>query len=321
MVKIHKFASYVFNMDHQTNSLPFRGFTSALLSPIFLGIIPILAKVAYATQTDVMSVVAIRTGFAAILLWTATILFARQFIVSSTPAILSSLLAGAINGIGSIFFYASLMRIDASLGQLINISHLVFVTMFLRLAGHKVSWTTMGRVGLVILAVYLLNYGSIGEPDWLGAGMMLVGALAYAFQLAFSQRILYDIPAQTMTLYAMTGMAVVVVVGWLVTPNEVRQITTAGWLPVLLMGFLTALARLTLFMGVKHLGGLQTALLGMVQVLVTVGIAGIFLDEQLTSLQWVGAGIILISVLLARYEKDVPKFIDWWAMIYRRWKV
>lgn len=308
-------------MDHQTPSFRFQGFASALLSPIFLGVIPILAKVAYATQTDVMSVVAIRTGFAAILLWTTTLLFARQFIISSTPAILSSMLAGAINGIGSIFFYASLTRIDASLGQLINISHLVFVTMFLRLAGHKISWMTMGRVSLAMAAVYLLNYGSTGEPDWLGAGMMLVGSLAYAFQLAFSQRILYDIPAQTMTLYAMTAMATVVVVGWLITPSDIRQITAAGWVPVLGMGFLTALARLTLFVGVKHLGSLQTALLGMLQVLVTVGIAGIFLNEHLTGLQWIGAGIIVISILLVRYERNVPKFIDWWSIIYRRWKV
>ena len=71
------------------------------------------------------------TLFAAFMLWSAVLLFKRVYIRSSLPAILSSLLAGSINGIGSLFFYASLTRIDASLGQLVNITYLVFVTILL----------------------------------------------------------------------------------------------------------------------------------------------------------------------------------------------
>ncbi len=301
-----------------TRQTPARGVISALASPLFLGVIPILAKLAFAAGADVMAVVALRTLIAAALLWVAVLLFARHHIVTSTPAVLSSLLAGGINGVGSLFFYISLNRIDASLGQLVNISYLVFVTLFLRLAGHKISWLTLGRVLLAVLAIYILSRGGLGPPDWLGVGLMLLGALAYALQLVLSQRVLYDVPAPTFTLYALTAMAAVVSLAWLFTPAASRHMPAASWAPVAWMGAATLLSRLTLFLGVKHLGSMQTALLGMLEVLVTLAIAHTLLAERLTWLQWLGAGIILLSVLLVRFERDVPRFIDWWAAIYTR---
>ncbi|MCZ7665855.1 MAG: DMT family transporter [Chloroflexi bacterium] len=294
-----------------------QGLLWALLSPLFLGITPIFAKIAYATGVDVLTVVAFRTIFAAVLLWAAVLLFARHMIRSSTPAVLSSMLAGAINGIGSLFFYASLSRIDASLGQLINISYLIFVTILLRIIGQTISWLTLFRTALALFAMYLLTVGGLGKPDWIGVGMMLFGALTYAVQLVLSQRIMYEIPAPSMALYAMTAMAIVVTAAWLLFPSDLTAVSAASWQAILLMGLFTALARLTLFLGVKSLGSLQTALVGILEVIVSIVLAIAFLGEWLTAVQWLGAVVILISVLLVRYERDMPNFIDWWRLFWR----
>ena len=294
-----------------------RGLFWAMMSPIFLGIVPIFAKVAYGAGVNVLTLVAFRTLFAAVVLWGGMLLFARHYIRSSSPAILSSMFAGAINGIGSLFFYASLNRIDASLGQLINISYLIFVTILLRIIGQSISWLTLFRTGLAIFAMYLLTVGGLGQPDWIGITMMLIGALTYAIQLVLSQRIMYDIPAPTMTLYAITAMAIVVTIPWLLFPSDLTAVSTTGWRAVFMMGMVTALSRLTLFLGVKSLGSLQTALLGILEVIVSIILAIVFLGEQLTAVQWLGALIILLSVLLVRYERDMPNFIDWWRLFWR----
>ncbi|NHZ71824.1 MAG: EamA family transporter [Aquificales bacterium] len=294
-----------------------QGLFWALLSPVFLGIIPIFAKIAYGSGVNVLTVVAFRTLFAAAVLWAAMLLFARHYIRSSSPAIMSSMLAGAINGIGSLFFYASLSRIDASLGQLINISYLIFVTILLRIIGQSISWLTLFRTGLALFAMYLLTVGGLGEPDWMGVSMMLIGALTFALQLVLSQRILYDIPAPTMTLYAMTAMAIVVVIPWLLFPSDLTAVSTSGWRAIFFMGLVTALSRLTLFLGVKSLGSLQTALLGILEVIVSIILAIVFLGEHLTAVQWLGALLILLSVLLVRYERDMPNFVDWWRLLWR----
>ena len=85
------------------------------------------------------------------------------------------------------------------------------------------------------------------------------------------------------------------------------------------MGLVTALSRLALFLGVKRLGSVQTALLGILEVLVTIGLAMIFLDERLTAVQWLGAIILTISVLLVRFERGLPRFIDWWQYLWQRY--
>ena len=295
-----------------------QGMFWALLSPVFLGAIPILAKLAYATGVSVLTLVAFRTIFAALLLWLAMFTFTRHLIRSSVPAIVGSLIAGAVNGIGSLFFYASLTRIDASLGQLINVSYLVFVTVLLRLAGQTISALTLFRTGLTILAIYILTQGGLGPADWIGVSMMLVAALTFAIQLVLSQRIMYDIPAPTMTLYAMTAMAGVVSVVWLLFPTTLASVSVDGWRAVLLMGLATALSRLALFLGVKHLGSIQAALLGVFEVIVTIALAALLLGERLTPLQWLGAAVLMASILLVRFERGVPKFIDWWQFIQHR---
>ncbi|GIK57869.1 MAG: DMT family transporter [Chloroflexi bacterium] len=293
------------------------GLVWALLSPLFLGIVPIFAKMAYGAGAGVLTVVTFRTLFATAVIWLTMLLFRRHLIRSSAFAIAGSMVAGGINGIGSLFFYASLNRIDASLGQLINITYLVFVTLLLRLAGQAVSRLTLFRLGLILLAIYLLTMGSLGEPDWLGVGMMLFAALTYAIQLVFSQRIMLDIPAPTMTLYAVSAMALVVTTTWLLFPSDMVLVTAVGWQAIFFMGLATALSRLTLFLGVKRLGSMQAALLGVLEVLVTVIIAIIWLGEQLTAVQWLGALLILISILLVRYERGVPKRVDWWHVFWR----
>ncbi|MBK7896761.1 MAG: DMT family transporter [Candidatus Promineifilaceae bacterium] len=295
------------------------GLLWGVLSPIFLGIVPILAKVAYAAGVNVLTVVAFRTIIAALFLWAGMLLFKRNLIRSSMPAVLSSMIAGAINGLGSIFFYTSLTRIDASLGQLVNISYLVFVTVFLRLAGQSISLLTLLRTALTIGAIYLLTLGGAGPADWLGVGMMLFAAITYAIQLVLSQRIMMDIPAPTMALYAITAMAAVVTVAWFFAPVDLRLVSTAGWEAIGLMALVTALSRLTLFLGVKAMGSIQTALLGVLEVVVTVAIAAVFLGERLTLLQWVGAAVLLTSIFLVRFEKGVPRFIDWWQFLWRRY--
>jgi len=294
------------------------GLLWGLLSPLFLGLVPILAKVAYAAGVNVLTVVAFRTIIAAVLLWLGMLLFKRQLIRSSLPAVLSSMIAGAINGLGSIFFYTSLTRIDASLGQLVNISYLVFVTVFLRLAGQTISLLTIMRTALTIGAIYLLTQGGTGPADWLGVGMMLFAAITYAIQLVLSQRIMLDIPAPTMTLYAITAMAAVVTVAWFIAPVNLALVSSDGWQAIGLMALVTALSRLTLFLGVKAMGSIQTALLGVSEVVVTIVIAAVFLGERLTLLQWAGAAVLMVSIFLVRFEKGVPRFIDWWQFLWRR---
>jgi len=297
-----------------------KGLLAAFLSPTFLGFMPIIAKIAYSYQVDVYTVAALRTIIAAGVLWLIAIWLNKGYIFSSKPAIIGSFIAGAINGLGSLFFYSSLTRIDASMGQLINITYLIYVTLLLRLAGHHISKLTLFRTGMAILAIYIITSGGLGEPDWVGVGFMAIAALSYAIQIVFSQRIMYDVPAMTMTLYAVTGMSVVVSIAWFIANPSISDIPFLGWGAVVTMGIVTALARLTLFLGVKNIGGLQTSLIGVAEVIISIALAYWLLGEVMTLWQLFGAAVLITSILLVKYEKEIPS-VDWiksliWNLIW-----
>ena len=286
------------------------GHTGALFSPVFLGLAPFFAKTAYRAGAAAPTVIAMRMLLAAGVLWLIYLLFARQYIYTWWLGASVSAVAGIINGLGSIAYYHGLTRIDASLASILNISYLVFVTLLLRMAGQAISRLTLFRLGLAFGAVYLLSGSRTGSVDLLGVALLLIGALAYAVQLVIGQRVLYDIPAPTMTLYSVTAMALVVTIPWLFEGGpELASLNGGGWVPLLAFAAVTALSRLTLFQGVQKMGSLQTATVGVSEVLVTVLFSMLFLGESLAAQQWVGAALMTLSVGLLVAEKDVPRLV------------
>ena len=77
---------------------------------------------------------------------------------------------------------------------------------------------------------------------------------------------------------------------------------------------------MTLFLGVKRLGSIQAALLNVLEVVVSIVLAIFLLGETLTLTQVAGALVLLISILLVKYERGLPRFIDWWQIIWR-WRL
>jgi len=287
-----------------------QGHTGAVLSPIFLGLSPFFAKIAYQAGAKACTVIAMRMILAAAVLWVFYLLFARKFIRSWWLGITISALAGIINGLGSICYYQGLARIDASLASILNITYLIFVTLLLRILGQAISRLGLFRLALAMTAVYLLSLTKSASVDPLGVVLLLIGSLAYAIQLVIGQRVLYDIPAPTMTLYSVSAMALVVTIAWLFNGGpELASLNQRGWYALLAFAGVTALSRLTLFQGVKQMGSVQTATLGVSEVLVTVLFSMLFLGESLVAQQWLGAALMVLSVALLVAEKDVPRLI------------
>jgi len=134
---------------------------------------------------------------------------------------------------------------------------------------------------------------------------MLGGAALYAVHLPINQRVLFEAPAPTVTLYTLLSMSAVVVPAYFLFNQHCPAIDMPWW-PVLGLTLVTFLSRLALFMGVKHIGGMQTALLGLGELLVTISLSHLFLHERLSLLQWLGAFALTISLLLVAFEKSSP---------------
>ena len=130
---------------------------------------------------------------------------------------------------------------------------------------------------------------------------MLIAAALYALHLPINQRVLYDVPAPTVTVYTLLAMSLIVVPAYLIFDRSLPG-ENAPWLPVFGLAAVTFFSRLLLFLGVKHIGGMQTALLGLGELLVAIVFSHLLLGESLTMWQWIGAAGLNLSLLLVWFE-------------------
>jgi drug/metabolite transporter (DMT)-like permease len=280
----------------------------------------VFGKFAIRAGMPPMTVVGLRTLFASLLLLLVIWKFKRAHLYIYPAGLLGCLLAGGLNGLGSLLYYGALGRIDASLGQMIYSLYPLFVALWMWLDRHPTGRLTLIRLLLVIPALLLLTGTGSHAIDRTGILMMLGASALYALHLPINQHVLYDMPAPTVTLYTLLAMSVVVTPAMYLSgfhlPNPLVAVLDGGqplvqplsnaeyaWGGVVALTLVTFFSRLTLFMGVKNLGGLQTALLGLGELLVTITFSHLWLHERFTLAQWVGVILLVISLALVKLEK------------------
>ena len=131
---------------------------------------------------------------------------------------------------------------------------------------------------------------------------------------------LTDVDSRTVTLYVLSTMAVVVTVARLLNGAPWTPVSASGWMAVLgLTIFPTILARLLVFAGLQSLGGMQTSLLSLAELLVTLLIAYLWLGERLAVWQWLGGILLASSVALGSRESHLE--LSWEDLLREgRWR-
>lgn len=281
------------------------GYIAVILSPIFLGISPIFGKLALQGGLDPLTVAALRNVIVAAALWLFYRIFWREYIYIYPAGLISCIAIGVTNGIGSMFYYSGLSLLDASVAQLLNGSYLIFVLLLTRIGGVKFGIKTISRVFVALAGILFITGGLTGKNTWLGVGLMTGNAILFAGTVVMSQRILYEMPARTVTLYVMTAMASVVLIFRLlygVVNPSIPQLTTSSALALAALALTMALSRLFLFSGIKSVGGLKTALIATAESAVAVSLAFIVLDESLKFVQWIGVAALTLSLFMPTDE-------------------
>ncbi|MBK8421816.1 DMT family transporter [Candidatus Villigracilis saccharophilus] len=281
------------------------GITAAFSSALFLGFAPVFGKLAITQGFSPFAVVALRTGFAAGILLLVIGIFYRQYLYIFPVGLAGCILAGSINGLGSLLYYLALERLNASVGQLLYSLYPFFVAIWLTLDHQPPSRLTFFRIGLAAIAVFFLTRMPDQSVDLTGVFLMIGASILYAMHLPINQRVLFEVPAPTVALYTLLSMSAVVIPAYLLFDRAWPEINTP-WLPVLGLTFVTISSRIALFLGVKKIGGMQTALLGLAELLIAILFSNIWLGENLSPLQWLGAIGLGLSLLLVMFDPPQP---------------
>ncbi len=287
---------------------PISGVVAAFATPIFLGMAPIFGKLAIQAGADPFSVAALRTALAVLLMWTVYLVFFRKYIFIYPAGLMGCIVIGTVNGIGSLFYYGGLGQLDASLTQLLNGMYLPMAVVISRISGDRVDSRTYFRVGLAVIALFMITGLGENAANWTGGGLMLGSALMFAGTVVLSQYVLYEMPSMTVALYILTTMAVIVMMVWLAVGEPLTaNVVSGSFAPIFALGVTTALSRLAMFAGVKFMGSLQTAILAITEIGVALTLAFIVLGDRLTPWQWAGVAVLAASILLVRQKDLSPR--------------
>jgi drug/metabolite transporter (DMT)-like permease len=282
------------------------GLAAALSSAFFLGISPTLGKMAFAGGFLPVEVVGLRALGAALLLF-LIIFFTKRSLLQIYPmGLIGCLLAGWINALGALFYYSAITRIDTGLGAIIYSLYPGFVALFLLLDGYQPSRLSVVRLAIAIPAIVLITSTADHRVDLIGILLMLASSALYALHLPINQRVLYEVPAPTVTFYTLVASTAVLLPMLLFDSSFGVVHTQISWLALGGMTLAIFFSRLLLFLGVKHLGGLQTSLLGLGEMLVTVCFGIFLLGEHLSPNQWLGGALMAMSILLGIREPAIP---------------
>lgn len=280
-----------------------QGIQAALASAFFLGLAPVFGRQAILFGFSPLAVVALRTLLASLLLLFVLSLRGRALFYIFPVGLAGCALAGMINGTGSILYYLALERLNANVGQLLYSLYPLFVAIGMVFDRQPPSKLTLVRIGLATLAVLLLTQTQNAKVDIMGIVMMLGASVLYALHLPINQRVLYEVPAPTVTFYTLLAMSLVVVPAYIFFDRHIPSLEHPWW-PIIGLTLVTFLSRLSLFLGVKRLGGMQTALLGLGELLVTIIASRFWLRESLSTFQWLGVILLSVTLLLVRFEPE-----------------
>lgn len=266
------------------------------VSATAFGAMAIFARHAYASGADVVAVLLLRFGIAALLMSVLMLARRRRWPRGRNLAVLAAM--GGLCYVGqSLSFFSALNHASAGLVAL-----LLYLYPFLVTVLGALLWRQPLGVGrlLAVLAALLgtaltLGGGLAGQP--LGIALGIAAALIYSIYILAGARVLAGedpLGAATVVMIA----AALVFAGVALLRPPAFPATLAGWGAVLAIAVVcTVVAMLSFFIGIRRLGAADAATLSTLEPVVTIVLAAVFLGEPFQPLQIVGGAIILAAVI------------------------
>ena len=275
------------------------GWSSALVATLAFSVAAPIGTALIRVGLDPTNIVLVRFWIAVVLLFGTLGLTAPDKLRLPRSAVAPVIVGGVAIGVAVLLYFWSLTRLHTSIAAIFIALEPLATLLLLALRGERFTYRIFVRLGLGLIGCYLL-VGFEGSADLLGVLMVLGVVLLSSFHTASLQWFLGEHDGRTVTAYIVLCMALTISAYWLIQRPVYTPVPWTAWVWVAAMALIsTYVARLTLFAGVKRLGGGQVALLAPVETLFTVILSVIFLGDRLSLPQLVGGLFILASAILA----------------------
>jgi drug/metabolite transporter (DMT)-like permease len=275
------------------------GIGLVVLSGCSFATLGIFNRLAGARGVNVLTVLSLRFGLAALCLW--VLVLPRHPVRLSGRKALGFFAMGALFVVEAGLFFVSSRLIPVALTSLL----LYLYPGLVMLLAWALRGDRPGRSGLLALALALAGIAlAVGSPahalNPLGVTLGLCSSLGYAVYMFIGGRLQRGIPPLVATAWISTCAAVIFLALGLATGGlHPLQAMAAAWAPILGLAILgTVVPVFTLMAGLARITATQASIASTVEPIATAVMGALFLHEGLQGLQIFGGILVLLAVLL-----------------------
>lgn len=277
------------------------------IATIALAFKGIFAKFAYQAGMSVDALLLLRFGIAAPLFWVGVFMLSRHSAPLNWAQWKACIFAGGAFFLATYCDFTAISLVGVSISRLVLFTFPIMVMLINAAFFGKIptlqQWIIFILTYIGIALVMLPNGANDTLPvDWVGVLWALGSATTYAVYLVSSQEIMKTLGSMRFT--AASG-SVTLVFMLVITPlhTDITQLAfpeNGLWWGAAIAIFCTVIPFFMLFEGIKRCGATQASLITLSGPVLTVVAAWILLDEHLSALQMVGAGITIGGVALLK---------------------
>lgn len=285
------------------------GYFLIFLSATAFGLMPIFAIYAYDHQVSVNTLLFLRFSFASIIFF-CYLFMKKRFVPISKRQLLTFFLLGSIlYTLQSSFYFSSIKYIPASLAALILYLYPIFVAI-LSFFVNKEQLTKFMIISMIISLIGILLV--LGTPanhvNVFGILLALGAAIIYSIYIIVGGRVTLQVPPLVTSAFIALFAAIAFLILGLITNTLHFHFSFVGWLSILCISIISSVISMaTFFAGIKLIGPTKSAILSMVEPVITIIFSTILLHEHMKLLQIVGGAIVLMGTVLVVTTSEKKK--------------
>ncbi|HET7266349.1 MAG TPA: DMT family transporter [bacterium] len=268
-----------------------------LIAACLYGISPILAKVAYGYGITPLVLMTWRVSIAAGLFWTAAFAFRRVAAVERR-------MLGTLVALGTTFvpiqvysYFYALSLLPASTASVIVNTSPVHVAWMERLAlGEQLAGSDLAILGVIVAGAILVGGATPHVVHPVGFAVLGVATLASAFYLVMQRRVVRDVPPLMILAVIQLSSAGVYWAAVAVTRQAVLPVPAAALAAIVGSAFAASVASFLVLLALRTLAATRTAMLGMLEPVVTVVLSVALLADTMTWLRLAGIVTVLAGI-------------------------
>jgi drug/metabolite transporter (DMT)-like permease len=274
-----------------------------LLSTAGFSINIIISNMAYRGGIDVPTINAVRHSVTAILLFLFLRIRGKQILLAPRERYAGFILGITVFMMG--FGYLSATQyIPVSVAVLIFYTSPFLIAVIARFTENE-PITAIRLIAIAIAFTGLalaLKVHSVAGLNWRGVAFAFIATLGVSSFVVISSLTIRTAEPQAVNFHCLTTGTILFVAFMFINGGPAAHIATSGWIKLAAASLALTIGYVTLLLGLEIIGPVKTSMLMNAEPILTIFLAAVLLDERLSPIQLIGAGLVMAGILLISRE-------------------